>query len=83
VADRATLHFRKIDDFAAWAATKGWRREPTKGEWEVLRLRKPGKPPAIYYRKASATQHASTRGDHALGLVRSYVNAKKRGDWPA
>lgn len=56
MADRASLHLSKLDDFAAFAATRGFVREPTKGAYEVLRLRRGQEPPLLYYRR---------HGDHA------------------
>lgn len=36
---RSLLHENKIEEFAAWAIADGFDREPTKGVYEVLRLR--------------------------------------------
>ena len=80
MADRATLHLSKLDDFAAFAGTRGYEREPTKGAYEVLRLRKGDAPPLLYYRRHG--DHASipqTQGKNpAEGLVHAYFVARKR-----
>ncbi len=39
--NRCTLALSKLDAFAAWASEQGYVREPTKGVYEVLRLRGP------------------------------------------
>lgn len=78
MADRATLAFSKLDEFAEWAATKGWVREETKGEYEVLRLRKASKPkPLLFYTRAHAKEHA-TIPYGAEGLVRSWFQHRRR-----
>jgi hypothetical protein len=70
---RALLHFDKLDDFAAWAATKGWVREPTKGAYEVLRLRKENpkkkrhRKPVIFY-KRPRSDHATIGWDQQVGV---------------
>ena len=79
---RALLHLSKIDDFAEWAATKGWVREPTKGIYEVLRLRKKGKPkPLIFHRRDSA-RHATIGWDQSPGhsLVRQWLRDRKQNE---
>jgi len=38
MADRCTLHRNRIEAFATWAEREGWRRVPTKGAYEMLRL---------------------------------------------
>jgi hypothetical protein len=56
--DRSRLHLSKVGAFADWAEGNGFTREPTKGEYEVLRLRPDGGgAPLIWFRR--------DRGDHA------------------
>lgn len=55
---RSHLHLSKLDEFAAWAATQGYERQPTKGVYEVLRLKGANPVPFIYYRRATS-EHAS------------------------
>jgi hypothetical protein len=82
---RALLHLNKLDDFAAWAATKGWEREPTKSHYEVLRLRKPGKTkrgkrkPIILYRHEGG-DHATIGRDQAPAesLVKQWLSERKQ-----
>ena len=80
MADRATLHLSKLDDFAAFAATRGYVREPTKGAYEILRLRRGEEPPLLYYRRGG--DHASIpesfgKGakNPAAGLVSAWFNS--------
>lgn len=52
MADRSTLHVSKLDDFAAWAESQGFTREPTRGTWERLRLHHPKRRhPLIVYER--------------------------------
>jgi hypothetical protein len=73
--NRALLHFNKIDDFANYACHKwGYKKIPTKGIYEVLRLK--GKLGIIIiYKKNDAKQHATVHGA-ALHLVKNYLKWK-------
>ena len=51
---RYKLHLTKLDEFAQFAATKGYQREATIGAYEVLRLSKPGSRPIIVYKRERA-----------------------------
>lgn len=76
MADRATLHRNKLADFAAWAEGQGYEREKTRGEYEVLRLRKAPSPPLIFF--------ARLGGDHvtfqnpARDLVWRFIRENRR-----
>lgn len=77
---RGLLHLSKLDDFAAWAESSGFEREPTKGDFEVLRLRPPAiegrvSPPITFFVKASA-EHV-TAFDAGLKLVRRWIRERK------
>jgi|1185.fasta_scaffold03177_5 hypothetical protein len=78
MADRATLHLSKLDDFSEFAATRGYVREETRGDYEILRLRRGKEAPLLYYRRGG--DHASIpqtqKKNPAEGLVRAYLNAK-------
>ena len=63
MARRNLLHVSKLDVFAAWAATQGYVREDPKGDYEVLRLRRAGKPPVLFYRKLDAVEHVTAQDD--------------------
>lgn len=78
MADRATLHHSKLEEFAAWAAADGWTREPTKGEYEALRLSKPGRPPVIVYRRDRGDHLTTTDNSPGGGLVRQYIRSRRR-----
>lgn len=49
MANRQLLALSKIEEFAAWACTQGFQREPTKGVFEVLRLRYPNCRPILFF----------------------------------
>ena len=88
---RAHLHESKIDEFAAWAEKHGWERQPTKGEYEVLRLRKvrvPGqkikkshRDPIIFHQRLRS-DHATIGWNQSVGhgLVRTWLNERKQGE---
>jgi hypothetical protein len=80
MADRATLHLTKLDEFSAFAATRGYVREPAKGDYEVLRLRRGEEPPLLYYRRHG--DHASIpvtqKKNPAQGLVQAWLDSKRR-----
>jgi hypothetical protein len=72
---RNLLALTKIADFAAWAVSQGYRREPTKGSYEVLRLRKKGEAPVLFF-KRDRGDHATSYGD-GTALVQKWVNSRK------
>src|ERR1700685_3143254 len=59
---RNLLALTKLVDFAAWAQCQGYKVEPVKGTHEVLRLRKKGLSPVLYFKRDGA-QHATSYGD--------------------
>ena len=74
--DRMTLHLNKLDAFASWAQSHGYKREPTKGAYEVLRLRKEPHPPLLYYRHEGGA-HATSIGI-ATSLVDRWIRERDR-----
>jgi len=75
MADRSLLHLSQLHDFVAFARGLGYVEEPTKGLYEVLRLRHRTLPVLIYHRRTGA-DHASAEGD-GLRLVRAFLRSKK------
>jgi hypothetical protein len=79
---RNLLALTKVVDFAAWAVCQGYKVEPTKGAYEVLRLRKKGESPVLFFRR--------DRGEHATSyaegttLVQQWINTRKekKGNYP-
>jgi hypothetical protein len=69
--DRGLLHFSQVDALTEWAAKRGWKQEPTKADFEVLRLRN-GKQCAIFHRKSLAKEHLTVWGDSER-LAREFV----------
>lgn len=76
---RCELHTSKLREFADYCATKGWVEEPTKGEYEVLRMtRVQSKLPLLIYRRLRQTEHYTVSG-MALILVAAYLRDKRNG----
>lgn len=59
---RDLLHPTHLDRFVAWASQRGYVREPTKGASEVLRLRREGEAPILFYQRFD-TDHVTTFGN--------------------
>ncbi len=76
MAVRSRLHHTKIEEFAVWAIAQGFQRLPTKGDYEVLRLKKDGRDPVIMYKRLS-TDHVSTFGYGSV-LVNRWLAEKKQ-----
>lgn len=77
MANRNTLHISHIPDFKAWLQSTGWTIEPTKGLFEVLRARRPGrKAPLIIYSRMDAKQHVTVL-DRDRSLVRSFLRERR------
>jgi len=72
---RGVLHLNRLDAFAEWARALGWRREPTKGLYEVLRLRHPKvQAPIVLYARTEPTDHATVPHDGpAWSLVKKFI----------
>jgi len=68
---RNQLHLSQVEQFAAWAEDHGYSREPVKGDYEILRLRKKGKvePPLLLW-EYNGGAHATTnkRSQVLVGL---------------
>lgn len=78
-AVRHILSKEHLAEFAAWAVTQGYEHEPLKGEWEVLRMRKPGHPTVLIF--SSLTCHSKiprgelTTPEPAAALVHEWLTA--------
>lgn len=73
---RCLLHKNKIDEFAKWLFERGWKKEDTKGFYEVLRMRHPRhKDPLIVYYRLNAKEHLTVHGV-ALEMSRQFVREK-------
>lgn len=73
---RCTLHKTKLTEFQKFCEEYGWRAEPTKGPYEVLRMRHSGcKDPMIVHGRNSG-DHFTTWGESAR-MVRQYIRSKR------
>jgi hypothetical protein len=72
---RALLVLTKVVDFAAWAVCQGYKVEPTKGTYEILRLRKKGESPILFFKRDKGA-HATSYGDGTT-LVQQWINTRK------
>lgn len=80
MANRQLLALSKLDEFAAWAASHGFQREPTKGTFEVLRLRVPSQPPVLFFARnrtlsGGTPQHATAQREGEK-LVHRWLRAR-------
>jgi len=76
---RGLLHLNRLDAFAEWAKTLGWQREPTKGFYEVLRLRHPRvRVPIVLYSRGEPTSHVTVPFEGpALSLINRFMKEAK------
>ena len=72
---RNLLSLSKLEEFAVWAVSQGYRRETTKGTYEVLRLRKRGESPVLFCKRDKG-EHATSYGD-GTALVQLWINTRK------
>jgi|GEM_PF-7094497 len=85
-ANRSKLHISKIDEFATWATeNRGYTREPTRGDYEILRLRGPKDTQPIIYHLRGGCHHATApeqrKGHQSVGgagLVDIWLAERKR-----
>ncbi len=60
---RNRLHQNKLQAFTDFCKSEGWQSVPTKGDFEVLRMRHPdNKDPLLVYRQLKAKEHLTTHG---------------------
>ena len=59
---RNRLHKTKLADFRVWLEARGWKDEPTKDFYEVLRMSWPGEAPLLVHRKNELKEHYTTWG---------------------
>jgi hypothetical protein len=76
VRNRATLHRVDFEAFKAFAQTKGYASEPTRGAHEVIRLRRGGEAPLLFHKRAKS-DHATTQTADALLLVHAFIRRKR------
>lgn len=71
MAERGLLSLHRVEEFASWAEGIGYKREGLKGEYDVLRLRKPsGKGVIVFYARARAREHATVTDDGVKLVLR-------------
>ena len=76
MANRYLLAYSRLEEFATWAETQGYKREPTKGDYEILRLRRETMTPRLYFRRDVGGQVHVTCQDKAVGLVRRWIRER-------
>lgn len=77
---RCELHTSKLREFVDYCTAKGWVEEPTKGEFEVLRMTRPKLPPLLIYRRLRQTEHYTVSGVATI-LVAAYLRDKRTGKY--
>ena len=66
---RNRLHKKMLPYFKTYLKGCGWTEEPTKGVFEVLRMRRDGnKDPLLVYDRIEAKEHFTTHGIAELML---------------
>lgn len=83
---RCTLHVNQLEPFIAFCQSLDWVKLPTKGDFEVLRMRHPkAKEPLLVHKKLGRWDpkensfklvHYTTWGQSAV-LVKQFLRAKK------
>lgn len=66
----------KVDLFAAYAAGRGFQREPVRGVHEALRMRAADGTWLIFHQRQGA-QHLTVPEGAASALVRDFLKARK------
>lgn len=77
--NRCKLHLTKIEDFVDFVSELGYKREPTKGFYEVLRIRRDQDEPPVLFFTRVGTDHATVYGK-GMSLVDKYLRTKRRGN---
>ncbi len=75
--NRSQLHQSHFADFKAFAATRGYVAEPTKGDYEVIRLRlTSGGAPLLFFQRLRS-DHATVQTAEANRLVTEYIRSRR------
>lgn len=82
MANRSTLHVDRLEAFKQWLVDDGWDLEDPKGDYEVLRARKPGRNrPLILWRRLSNSGGGDlthlTYDDRDGWVIRAFLNDRK------
>lgn len=79
MADRCTLHVKKLEDFKQWLVEDGWEIVEPRGDYEVLRAKKPGRmnPLMVYTKLESKEKPHLSLMDRDIGVVRAYLRDRK------
>lgn len=84
--NRITVRHGMLEDLAAYLTQSGWKLENTKGEYEVLRARLPGRPqPLLVHDRTSGGCGYSIDERDVKVYNRWRSDRRKRGispDWP-
>ena len=76
---RCLLQKENLREFTAFCASEGWVEEPTKGEFEVLRMRSPkNSVPMLVYTKLDAKEHYTVHGVATI-MCAKYIRSKRDG----
>ena len=78
---RCLLHKNKLAEFQAWCEERGWKAEPMRGDYQVLRMRhERTREPMIVYTKNIAPEHLVVYGV-GLQLARAFLNRPHHKAW--
>lgn len=84
--NRITVRHGMLEDLAAYLTQSGWKLENTKGEYEVLRARLPGRPQPLLVHDRTSGGCGYSIDERDMKVYRGWKrNRKKRGidpDWP-
>lgn len=77
---RNMLHISKLDEFTAWLRERGWLQGDTRGEYEVLRMTKPGCDTLLVHRKGAVIEHLTTWGESHTELLTWFRERKEEAN---
>jgi hypothetical protein len=79
---RHRLHVTKLEEFAVFCEANGWKRQPLKGEYEVLRMTHAVKHPLIIHTRLQThsgndVQHLTLHGT-AESMFSRWMSSRKQ-----
>lgn len=78
MANRNTLHVKKLNAFKDWLISDGWEVVPTKGCYEVLRAVKAGrKPLLVFERGKDGLTHLTVQESHT-GVLWAFIKSMRQ-----
>lgn len=77
MAERGKLHMNKLNEFTALMESWGWKQEPIKGDFEVLRLRSLVGELVIFFKRIGSVHVTAQSDSNGPSMIDAYLNERR------